>query len=78
MNPDTAALAASVAIKVNDQPRTLTVGATLADVVTDLGLSDRKGIAAAVNGSVVPRREWAARGLLAGDAVLVIQATQGG
>ncbi|GAA1668143.1 hypothetical protein GCM10009830_12410 [Glycomyces endophyticus] len=37
----------------------------------------RRGIAAAVNGEVVPRSEWD-RALADGDAVEVLTATQGG
>ena len=69
---------ASITILVNDQARTFLAGASLAEVVSTLGLAERKGIAAAVNGAVVPRREWPARLLGEGDRVLVIQATQGG
>ena len=63
---------------VNDQPQELGAGATLLAVLAGLGLAERKGIAAAVNGAVVPRAGWPARALAAGDRVLVIRATQGG
>ena len=63
---------------VNDQPRELAEGATLLGVLDGLGLAERKGVAAAVNGTVVPRAGWPARALAAGDRVLVIRATQGG
>jgi sulfur carrier protein len=43
-----------------------------------MGLADKKGVAVAVNGAVVPRGDWAARELAEADRVLVIQATQGG
>ena len=65
-------------ILVNDRPRALRPGETLAGLVADLGLAERKGVAVAVNGSVVPRLKWPARALGADDRVLVIQATQGG
>jgi sulfur carrier protein len=65
-------------IFVNDEPRPLPREATLSAVVGELDLARRKGVAAAVNGSVVPRAEWASRALGDGDRVLVIQATQGG
>ncbi len=63
---------------VNDQPQPLAAGTTLAAVLAGLGLAERKGVAAAVNGAVVPRAGWTARGLESGDRVLVIRATQGG
>jgi sulfur carrier protein len=65
-------------IRVNDQPREIAAGLALADLVRDLGLADRKGVAIAINDEVVPRSTWSARMLAASDSVLVIQATQGG
>ena len=44
----------------------------------ELGLTERRGVAAAINGAVVPRAEWAARPLAEGDRVILIRATQGG
>jgi sulfur carrier protein len=83
MNPATiqgpAATAAEASvIHVNDQPRPLEGGATVAALLRELGLADRKGVAVAVNGSVVPRTTWPVHALADGDRVLVIQATQGG
>jgi sulfur carrier protein len=65
-------------IRVNDQPREVDATHALADLLRDLGLADRKGVAVAVNDEVVPRATWATRALAASDHVLVIQATQGG
>ena len=65
-------------IYVNDKPRPLGALATVIALVRELGLAERKGVAVAVNGTVVPRSEWPARALAAADRVLVIQATQGG
>ena len=63
---------------VNDRPHALAGPATLLGLLGELGLAERRGVAAAVNGEVVPRVEWAARALAEGDRVLVIRATQGG
>jgi sulfur carrier protein len=65
-------------IYVNDQPRPLAGAATLMAVLASLGLAERKGIAAAVNGEVVPRTAWESRALAERDRVIVIRATQGG
>ena len=65
-------------IRVNDQPREVAANSTLADLVSALGLCERKGVAIAINDEVVPRAAWAGRRLVEGDGVLVIQATQGG
>jgi sulfur carrier protein len=69
---------APATILVNDRPQALGAGAALLQVVRGLGLAERRGVAVAVNGAVVPRAEWAGRALNPDDRVLVIQATQGG
>ncbi len=74
----TAVAAGPMRVFVNDQPREVAVGMPLAALLGELGLAERKGIAAALNGAVVSRSEWANRRLTAGDRVIVIQATQGG
>jgi len=67
-----------ITIRVNDEPRALGGPTTLAELLRELGLAERKGVAAAVNGAVVARTEWSGRNLGSGDRVLVIRATQGG
>jgi sulfur carrier protein len=67
----------SVQVKLNGEPRELPDGARLADAVaklTDL----TSGVAAAVNGDVVPRASWGATPLRDGDQVEVVTAVQGG
>ncbi len=66
------------AILLNDRPHALAGAATLQGLLLELGLADRRGVAAAVNGQVVPRSEWASRSLAEKDRVVVIRATQGG
>lgn len=39
---------------------------------------DARGVAVAVNGAIVPRREWATRRLEAGDAVEIVKLFAGG
>jgi sulfur carrier protein len=65
-------------IHVNDQARVLNDGAKLADLLRELGLAERKGVAIAINDEVVPRSTWPTRALAEGERILVIQATQGG
>ncbi len=65
-------------IRVNDQPRILGDDATLLDLLRELALAERKGVAVALNNKVVPRPEWPTRVLVEADRVLVIQAAQGG
>jgi sulfur carrier protein len=72
------ATAATLELFVNDEAHALAGPPTLAALMGELGLAAKKGVAAAVNGAVVPRAAWENRGLSAGDRVLVIRATQGG
>ena len=65
-------------IRVNDQPRSVALGATLLELLRELALAERKGVAVAINDTVVPRLMWPAHALAESDRVLIIQATQGG
>jgi len=65
-------------IRVNDQARRVAPEATLLDLLRELALAERKGVAVAINDTVVSRAEWPARPLAEADRVLVIQAAQGG
>lgn len=70
--------ATAITIHVNDAARTVPAGTALVDVLRELGLVERKGVAVALNGTVVPRAEWPTQSLAEGSHVLVIKATQGG
>jgi sulfur carrier protein len=72
------AVQATLEVLVNDRPHALAAPASLAHLLRELGLAERKGVAAAVNGEVVPRAAWDGRMLAGDDRVLVIRATQGG
>ena len=65
-------------IRCNDQARSVGGDATLLDLLRELALDERRGVAVAVNDTVVPRADWPARALAEADRVLVIQAAQGG
>jgi thiamine biosynthesis protein ThiS len=69
--------AAIVQVVVNDEPQTLGDGATVADLVTALGLGPRR-IAVEVNRSVVPRAEYATTSLVEGDTIEIIHFVGGG
>ncbi len=64
-------------ILLNDEPRD-TSAATLGDLLAELGLREERGVAAAVDGAVVPRGAWAQTRLAPGAQILVIRAAQGG
>lgn len=66
-------------VHVNGEPTELAEGATVADVLERLLVDrPRRGLAVAVGAEVVPRSEWDARPLDAGDRVEVLNAIQGG
>jgi sulfur carrier protein len=65
-------------IVLNDRPHELAGPATLLALLGGLGLAGKRGVAAAVNGEVVPRASWETRMLAERDRVVVIRATQGG
>ncbi|WP_346538189.1 sulfur carrier protein ThiS [Micromonospora sp. DPT] len=62
---------------VNGAGRDLPGGATVADLVRAV-TEQRRGLAVAVNGEVVPRTGWPATVLRDGDRVEVLSAAQGG
>ncbi|MGK5742834.1 sulfur carrier protein ThiS [Micromonospora sp. URMC 103] len=64
-------------LTVNGVGRTVPGGATVADVVGEV-TPQRRGVAVAVNGEVVPRTGWPATVLRDGDRVEVLSAAQGG
>ena len=67
----------SIEITVNGEPRQVPAGTTIGELVaavTDLA----GGVAAAVNGEVVPHSSWAARPLGGGDQVEIVTAVPGG
>jgi sulfur carrier protein len=67
----------TVEVKLNGEPRELPDGATVAQAVAELTALGT-GIAAAVNGDVIPRGSWAGTPLRPGDQVEVVTAAQGG
>jgi sulfur carrier protein len=65
-------------IFVNGEPRERS-GATIAELLADLGVEDRaRGVAVAVDGEVVPRAEWPERRVNEGERVEALSAMQGG
>jgi sulfur carrier protein len=69
----------TLTVTLNGESHELADGATVADAVAAAGAPpDGRGVAAAVEGEVVPRGAWASRSLATGDRVEVLQAVQGG
>jgi len=68
-----------VELKVNGETKRVGTGATLADLLAELGLRrDARGIAVAVNDAVIPQPSWHKKTLSEGDTVEIIRAVQGG
>ena len=66
-------------ITINNQPRHFSSSALTVQQLLDLELPEKqKGIAVAVNNSVIPKADWAGREIHEKDQVLIIKATQGG
>lgn len=66
-------------ILINGQTHELEPGATLAAAVAELpGSPEGRGLAAALNGEVVPQRDWAKTRLVEGAHVELVVAVQGG
>ncbi|WP_037870453.1 sulfur carrier protein ThiS [Streptomyces sp. SPB074] len=64
-------------VRVNGAERAVAPGTTLDTLVAGLSRA-RTGVAAAVNEAVVPRGDWPATVLAAGDRVEILTAVQGG
>ena len=65
-------------IELNGQRVELSAPATVAAVVERTGAGERRGVAVAVDGEVVPRSAWDSTELSDGQRVEVVGAIQGG
>lgn len=66
-------------IRVNGQEREGIEGATVADLVAELGVpAGGRGVAVALDGEVVPRGAWDRTAVPDGAAVEIVTAVQGG
>ena len=64
-------------IEVNGEQRDVADGTTVGDLLDTL-VDDRRGVAVAVDGEVVPRSTWDGTTLDAGASIEVLGAVQGG
>lgn len=67
----------SIDVHVNGEAVSLTVGATLRDLIEHLELGDRK-IAVAVNRDVVPRSRYGDHPIESADRIEILEAVGGG
>jgi len=65
-------------ILVNNKPEKLEKGNKLYELLVQLNLTEKRGIAVAVNNAVVARLEWDNYQLNEHDRITIIRPTQGG
>ena len=65
-------------LTVNDKPIELQTGNSLRDLLQQLSLESKKGIAVAVNAEVIAGEDWGKKQLNESDNIIVIKAAQGG
>jgi sulfur carrier protein len=66
-------------VDLNGNPAELEAGATVVDAVDAAGADpERRGVAVAIDGEVVPRSKWETTALEDGQRVEVLHAAQGG
>ncbi|MGH2771407.1 MAG: sulfur carrier protein ThiS [Actinomycetota bacterium] len=63
---------------INGKPIEAPEGHTLGEVLTFIGIEDRRGVAVAVDGEIVPRGVWGIMALEEGQSIEVVRAVQGG
>jgi sulfur carrier protein len=69
--------AVAVVVMVNGEERSLDGPVSVDGLVAVLGV-ERRGLAVAVNGEVVPRSTWAGHDVVDGDQVEILSIAQGG
>ena len=65
-------------IILNGQAKQIAATYTVGQLVSELFATSGKGIAVAINQSVIPKSEWPTRRLSPNDQITLITATQGG
>lgn len=67
-----------VTVFINNKNCVLGADATLTLALEQNGITSQKGIAVAVNNTVIPKTEWVTKTLNENDKITIIKATQGG
>lgn len=65
-------------VTVNGQSRQISEGRTVAGVLREIGVSEIKGVAVAVDAEVVPAAQWDVHLIKEGQRIEVLRAVQGG
>lgn len=64
-------------IIINGRPQTFDSNISVAEMIASIYDSD-KGIAVAVNNTLIPHKQWATRQLVENDEIVIIKAAYGG
>lgn len=62
---------------INGKPMNLSAGATVADLLRELGLADKR-VAVELNGEILPRSRHAEQRIATGDSLEIVHAIGGG
>ena len=65
-------------VLINNHQQEFTSGTKLTDALETMNIPYQRGVAVAINNSVLPRADWDDYTLQPGDKVILIKATQGG
>ena len=65
-------------ISVNNETQVLAATATITDLLAQIELQQTRGVAIAVNNSIIPRSGWDKHTLSENDSITIITATAGG
>ena len=63
---------------MNGEAQQVAHGTSVSSLLGRMDCADGRGVAVAINSTVVRRSEWESRQLVDGDTVLLIHAAQGG
>jgi sulfur carrier protein len=63
---------------INNESHTAKSSSNLLELLAEIHLGEKRGIAVAINHSIVPRADWEKRQLHDNDSITIIHATQGG
>lgn len=63
---------------VNSENRNISAGTLLSELLSSEGVIGKGGVAVAINGNIVGKKDWEARMLMEGDDIIIINAAYGG
>jgi sulfur carrier protein len=63
---------------INNESHTVKSSANLLELLAEIHLGEKRGIAVAINHSIIPRNAWETKLLHDNDSITIIHATQGG